>query len=253
MMAFAVNVLRTGPSGALLLVLISGCAHVPQYQVVDWGTYPIFQAVERERDDDLRRLLDSGENPNVIGGYYMETPLHVACAKRSPSLIRLLVTNKADPNVRNNQGRTPVFDLFDKENQYQKDLDALPIALRILRSGGMRLDVTDNSGMRPLHWFVRTWKGAVSPDEAQELCTMMGEVAGWVDVKAERNPNGDTLLHSMAREIWHNPLSAHFGRCLVGLGVDPRAVNNAGESALELARKYHSNVLEEFLVRLEAK
>lgn len=84
------------------------------------GTSDLFIAVEHNNLNDIRRLLREGadingrsKTPGTFAGMVFDvpyaagsTPLHAAALGASPAAARLLLQNKADVNVRNNDGYT---------------------------------------------------------------------------------------------------------------------------------------------------
>jgi Ankyrin repeats (many copies) len=84
-------------------------------------------AVANDNAASVEALLKHGANPNTPGvqGY---TPLHYAYA-RDDKVLALLFAYKADPNVRNDQGRTPL-DLL-KELKQSNLTSAAEVKLKI--------------------------------------------------------------------------------------------------------------------------
>ncbi len=63
----------------------------------------------------LKLLLDNGANPNIK--QFGETLLHSACSNWMSAIVEILLSYGADPNIPNNNGKTPSFEPFyDKNN-----------------------------------------------------------------------------------------------------------------------------------------
>lgn len=74
------------------------------------GATALFMAVDDDKIDLARILLEFGANPNTKTGVYIDgtgdlTPLHIAF--RSKKLLKLLLEHGADPSVKDSKGRTP--------------------------------------------------------------------------------------------------------------------------------------------------
>ena len=66
----------------------------------------LIDAVQNGDIDRVRELLDSGINPNIIK--YGQTPLKLASRYGSSDVVRLLLEHDANPNIRDNNGDTPL-------------------------------------------------------------------------------------------------------------------------------------------------
>jgi ankyrin repeat protein len=69
------------------------------------------------------------------------TPLHAAASARQAAVLKALVSNAADPSVRNKKGRTLLHVLRDGQEHL----------VRPLLAHGLGIDVRDASGNTPLH------------------------------------------------------------------------------------------------------
>jgi ankyrin repeat protein len=70
-------------------------------------TIPVFQAIERGNRRAVEQFLTEGvavESRNATG----QTPLMAAAIYSWPKIVRLLLDHSADPNARDQQGRTPL-------------------------------------------------------------------------------------------------------------------------------------------------
>lgn len=70
------------------------------------GVTPLMLAVLDRKTEVAALLLAHEADPNLI--VRGNTPLHLAAGREDRSLVQLLLTNKADVNVRDNHGKTPM-------------------------------------------------------------------------------------------------------------------------------------------------
>ena len=95
------------------------------------GRSPLHIAVERQLHGLAELLLETGADPNLHDkaderwNHGADTPLHQATHGADERMIRLLLSYKADPNVRNLRGLSPV-DIAEARNQ--------PHLVRLLKS-----------------------------------------------------------------------------------------------------------------------
>lgn len=72
------------------------------------GCMSIHQAAEAGNVDEVRKQLTSGINPNSRTLWYRVTPLHRAAAYGRVRIVKLLLENGAEVNIRNEGGETPL-------------------------------------------------------------------------------------------------------------------------------------------------
>ncbi|MBN8248144.1 MAG: ankyrin repeat domain-containing protein, partial [Verrucomicrobia bacterium] len=96
---------------------------------------------------NARTLLTAGANPDL--GFNGTTPLRVA-VDSSPEMVDLLLEFKADPNRRDDQGRTPLERVTDPLAQGHDGLppEAQERIVRALRAAGARDDAPDFQTVR---------------------------------------------------------------------------------------------------------
>ena len=68
-------------------------------------------AYYREDEDIMNLLLKNGANPNINGYTSTETkvPLLLSAASKKSPFLKLLLKYKADPDIKNDKGETPLF------------------------------------------------------------------------------------------------------------------------------------------------
>ncbi len=105
--------------------------HQAKVDLLDGQGYtPLEWAISQRAADIAGLLLDAGANPNVKfsskSGYASEsdgkTPLGMAVANVDKALVEVLLAHKADPNLPDDQGQTPLG--YGKQLQQNSQLDA---------------------------------------------------------------------------------------------------------------------------------
>jgi hypothetical protein len=115
---------------------------------------PFFKAVGSEDLNELRRLLDAGEDPNCVHIAGRFTPLYSACfgdsfrPEKSLEKVRLLLERGADPNLRFNYD-SPI------DGRLERGLTALMITgnaevARALIAAGGDVNAANADGVTPL-------------------------------------------------------------------------------------------------------
>ncbi|MEZ0345545.1 MAG: ankyrin repeat domain-containing protein [Infirmifilum sp.] len=69
----------------------------------------LHKAASRGDLREVKRLLDSGADPNTRDWLSGETPLHKAAANGQFDIAKLLLDHGADPNAPDKYGRTPLY------------------------------------------------------------------------------------------------------------------------------------------------
>jgi len=97
----------------------------------------------------VRELIGRGANPNVRDDE-LRTPLHQAVLGNSVGLVGLLIESGADLNARDSQGFTPLH--FAAQ-------ESLPEVARILAASGADPNVVDEDGNSALHRAISSARG----------------------------------------------------------------------------------------------
>ena len=74
----------------------------------DLGETPLYCATEQENIEMVKYLLEQGADVN-IKDYTLETPLQCAVRKRNKKIVELLVNNSADVNYEAEGGENSVI------------------------------------------------------------------------------------------------------------------------------------------------
>ena len=195
-----------------------------QWQEPDWGAMQAFHhqleawdedqaslltiAVFQENHVATALLLDAGADPNIASCGW--TPLHFACVQGHPALAELLLLGGADPEVRNEQGNTPLLIAVDCEQLK---------AFRVLREFGANLHALDEEGYSAL-------ATAALKGHAELVRTLLDE--GLDPNQPTRS--GFTPLMNAAEACHLEAVCA-----LLRSGADPTLRDPEGRTALDIA------------------
>ncbi|TMS15733.1 Transient receptor potential cation channel subfamily A member 1, partial [Larimichthys crocea] len=128
------------------------------------GNVPLHWAVEKNKADSCRALLDLGADPNILNMALL-SPLHLAVSLGHNNLVELLLSYSAtDSNLQGDLGNTPLI-LACSINNFE--------ALSILIKNGARLCQQNKLGHFPIH--AAAFAGA---KKAMEVILMFGEEVG---------------------------------------------------------------------------
>lgn len=189
------------------------------------GITPLHEAVSSCRPAVVEALLAAGAAPNTVDGAG-DAPLHLACRSGSCagcssyhstdggedrgdsnsccaccSMVVALLANGADADVRDSQGRTPLF-------------QCTAAKMELLLGAGADVHARNSRGETPLHW-----QACNTPRCIAMLLGAGADILG-------RDANGDTPLHKVAgmKSPWER-----LWRPLLDAGADPNATNDAGK------------------------
>uniref|UniRef100_A0A8C4X6L4 Transient receptor potential cation channel, subfamily A, member 1b n=1 Tax=Erpetoichthys calabaricus TaxID=27687 RepID=A0A8C4X6L4_ERPCA len=90
-----------------LIVNVTGLAEINAKD--EKGNTPLHSAVEKDRFESCKTLLELGADPNILNSFLM-SPLHMAISLRHNQIIELLVSqNNTDLNLDGDLGNSPVI------------------------------------------------------------------------------------------------------------------------------------------------
>lgn len=90
----------------------------------------------------IHDILRFGAHVNPVD-QHGNTPLHLASDLK---IMKMLIKAGADPNARNNEGETPIFNLTSRWN-----IDAhIPEKVKLFKKAGAKLNVANAQGLTPL-------------------------------------------------------------------------------------------------------
>jgi ankyrin repeat protein len=159
---------------------------------------------------DYGAIIDSKD-------YYGDTPLHIACGCGALSKVKLLLKYKANINIRNKDGLTPLHcSVLDSRN-YE--------VAKYLIENGANINLCDYHGRSPLNnavfWNINTLRNI-------KLLLQMG-----ADVHAKDKEGGTILMASMEH------INLELIKILLDYGHNPDEADNEGLTPLHLAMMYN--------------
>ena len=212
------------------------------------GNTPLIYAAQKGLDDNLKVLLSNGADVNYRNPATGLSAISAAAAEGNSSAIRLLVrTGKADVNIADLSGRTPIFYAVE---QNQED------ALRTLLLLGADPNAQDNQGVTALmrasakgrqncvDVLLRQKNIKVNTKDFQDRTALtysvyadeLGPAQALVKAGADingRDKSGNTALMSAVKA--KNDRMALF---FIQQGADLTPANNSGENVFSLTEEY---------------
>jgi ankyrin repeat protein len=177
-------------------------------------------------------LMDNGADLNAVDSDG-NTALMIATARNNNEAVVALLAHKAAVHFRNKEGRTALH--IASAELHKRDVEALLAIKPAVTASSAGVDVVgvdvnsrDNSGRTPL--MLAADHDSFVPDEVMELLLAHGAK---ID---EQDPQGNTSLMIAAKAGGMSGVEY-----LVSKGAAVNLKNQAGETALKLARKIHEN------------
>lgn len=99
-------------------------------------SYLLHEAIYQSDNDMIKYLLELGVE--AVPDSYGEHPLHKACIRNNVEGVKLLLKHGSDVNVKNQEGKTPLFLTSNEE------------ILRLLLDAGADWTIVDNRGVTVL-------------------------------------------------------------------------------------------------------
>ena len=164
--------LGTDPMQAALRMVAGKCSSLSLVQLIELGakidapdgaTGPLHAAAFRAREDHLRILLAANADPNRKD-QKGRTPLHLAALVKHPEGIRLLAAAGARVNARDAANRTPLHYACASDYGFRRIFatDRLTATIRMLLLQGSRLSLKDA-------WGRTAWQSAAFEKSRDEL------------------------------------------------------------------------------------
>jgi len=198
------------------------------------GNTALMLAIEYSygRLDVATFLMDNGADLNAVDSDG-NTALMIATARNNNEAVVALLAHKAAVHFRNKEGRTALH--IASAELHKRDVEALLAIKPAVTASSAGVDVVgvdvnsrDNSGRTPL--MLAADHDSFVPDEVMELLLAHGAK---ID---EQDPQGNTSLMIAAKAGGMSGVEY-----LVSKGAAVNLKNQAGETALKLARKIHEN------------
>ncbi|CAL4066548.1 unnamed protein product [Meganyctiphanes norvegica] len=141
------------------------------------------------------------------------TALHAASASNHPAMVRLLLRARADKDIMNKEGQTPIS---------VASYFGFTEVVIVLAARGANVNIPTNTGITAL----------MSATEAGHLSVVEALIAAHANLTLSDN-QGDTALHYAA---WKN--EEDIAMVLLQAGADPRKQDNSGNTPADDARQY---------------
>ena len=247
------------------------------------GGMSIHQAVENEDIDAIKTIIDRGADLNEVneidGSHKGFTALAIACMLMNVEIITLLIDGGADVNAKDNEGRTCLLFLGrnarvdDKNKQLKKEV------IKLFKKSGYDFNSTVNENSDTLLTYncknnayshgtdtliTELLKAGADVNQANltgqtalmYICVQNGTgmenlqimlLENGADVTA-KDKDGNTALHHAAMNR-SDSLAKSMSDMLLEFGkVDVNAVNNTGQSALDIATETGNEPLVKWLL-----
>lgn len=119
------------------------------------GKSLLYLAAKNGNFEITQRLIQKGANVNKMNHLSQETPLHEAVSAKSPALVQLLLEEKANPNVQNRSGHTPLFRVVSDYDKYEDDESHLDEIIKLLLKYGANATIPENGfcGISPKNFL----------------------------------------------------------------------------------------------------
>ncbi|CAB0043672.1 unnamed protein product, partial [Trichogramma brassicae] len=134
-------------------------------------------------DEAVKKFLEFGQDPDCPEPRTGQPPLHLALKKAQTDVVAVLLRAGADPNLANDEGRTPLHMISNRDELYDTDNDCLMETFFKVNDElkrPVRIDARDNEGRTPLQW-------AVAKIEPRMVEILLARVA---DLSSFRFPDG---------------------------------------------------------------
>lgn len=223
------------------------------------GTTDLITAIRANDISKVKALIEGGANVNEQDRAGSRTAMHWAAKGGNLEALSTLIAAKADPNIKDRQGRTPMWGAVENTPEVVKFLldnggdlsardtvNATPllwaagfgrpetVALLIERKADVK--AVDDNG-----WTALIWAAGIGQPKTVELLIKAG-----ADLNAADRQTGDTPLLRAARTGKPESLKA-----LLDAGADINARNNLKQTALHCAAQ--SGSAEKVALLLAAK
>ena len=153
-----------------------------------------------------------------------DTPLHFACFRGKPDIVRLLLDRGAQVNVKNQLGETPLHLL--SRGEYDSPSDGVSVA-ELLLERGTGVNAQDKFDWTPLH-------SASNNGKPEIVRALLSHAA---NVKAE-NELGETPLHLVRQGKYGSQDSVQVAQLLLDGGVNANSRDKRNWTALHSACYY---------------
>lgn len=184
---------------------------------VAYGQPLLCYAAQQGNMDLVTNLVSLGANVNIAGKRC--TPL--IAATKWPAELKLLLDSKADPNLADESGNTPLVAAVD-----QRSVESV----KLLLDAGAKVDPPPLAPTGAL-------QEAAKFGDLQLMTLLLNHAA---DVNG-KNSQGDTPLLVLARNSYGDPpVRAEIAKMLMQRGANPKLPDKNGSTAVEVALSINS-------------
>ncbi len=196
--------------------------------VAQTGATCLSAAVTARRDAVVNLLLARGVaiDQRLPGG---STPLMVAAALGSTTIVRTLLDRQADPRLIDDQGNG-VLHAAAQFVFSSPDTDRCRQLLKLLLGAGVAVDSPNQTGQSPLLLLLGARAQAATPTAQRGLVELMQLLISQGADVARQDERGVGVLHACAM---HGLIDA--AQALLRAGADPRAQDRLGRTPHEVA------------------
>jgi ankyrin repeat protein len=187
----------------------------------------------------VRLLLEHGANVNAMDKD-RTTPLLLAIQREMYEITRSLLVCSAEPNVKNNDGKTPLHLLLDGD--FSND-DGIPDLARLLLDRGADVNAQDQNHATPLLPAVEL--------HMDDIALILLEHGADPNVK---NTRGKTPLHLLLERNFHDYdsiddiLLVAVARLLLERGADVNAQDEDNTTPLDLAYRHRRSEIAQIIL-----
>jgi flagellar basal body-associated protein FliL len=212
-------------------------------EVDSFDSKELFVAVRNGDDSEVKNLLDSGSNPNVVDESTGFTPLHIAYTLGKDS-IQLFVDKGADVNAKAKSGTTPLHNFA-----FFRDFDAMSILI----NAGAKPDEKDMSGNTPLIYLCKRseeqYKDETPTEQIQKCIDLLKQARVNFNVRNRREYSPLLIAYDLGDE--------ELMKMLVNAGANPEnegpEIKNSiksivGSQPVSESRKRKAKITKKFLM-----
>ena len=160
----------------------------------------------------VKRHLDAGTDVNAMVGLLEWTPLHYAVFQGHKEISKLLISNGADMNAKDNAGGTPLH----------LTLDNYASVASLLIANGADVNAKKDNGWTPL----LIASSSLAEDTASKIVELL--IDNGADINAKDDDEGETALH-FAAQNGHKEVAG----LLIVKGADVNAISVHNETPLD--------------------
>ena len=122
-----------------IVLIMNGClVHIPESTIQPLHILSLSNFNFELQIEFVKLLLENGADINSRHKIFRYTPLHSACLKNNLILVYFLLENGADPNIKQNQGNTPLHMSFELD------------VIKLLIEYGADINLTNNNNKKPI-------------------------------------------------------------------------------------------------------